>query len=165
MHHVAYFLVYNVLAKFQLFCIITCRDILYFVFWLPYCHTLWHHQYLICILQKLWISLERYEIWQKWKHHSSSLLKACQIHLFFDTSIFHFIGTLTHESFNQKFQVYSGHYVDPTRKGKQVNDNLAIRNGEWPIQKILKERINPRTVSVKGIVNKLNTMLWSHNFS
>ena len=39
---------------------------------------------------------------------------------------------LTHESFNQKFQVYSGHYVDPTRKGKQVNDNLAIRNDEWP---------------------------------
>ena len=94
MHHVAYFLVYNVLAKFQLFCIITCRDILYFVFWLPYCHTLWHHQYLICIIQKLRISLEQYEIWQKWKHHSSSLLKAFQIHLFFNTSIFHFIGTL-----------------------------------------------------------------------
>ena len=34
MHHVAHFLVYNVLAKFQLFCIITCRGILYFVFWL-----------------------------------------------------------------------------------------------------------------------------------
>ena len=32
MHHVAHFLVYNVLAKFQLFCLITCRDILYFVF-------------------------------------------------------------------------------------------------------------------------------------
>ena len=32
MHHVAHFLVYNVLTKFQLFCIITCRDILYFVF-------------------------------------------------------------------------------------------------------------------------------------
>ena len=79
---------------FQLFCIITCRDILYFVFWLPYCHTLWHHQYLICIIQKLWISLERYKISQKWKHHSSSLLKAFQIHLFFNTSIFHFIGTL-----------------------------------------------------------------------
>ena len=94
MHHVAYFLVYNVLAKFQLFCIITCRHILYFVFWLPYCHTLWCHQYLICIIQKLWISLERYEIWQKGKHHSSSLLKAFQIHLFFNTSIFHFIGTL-----------------------------------------------------------------------
>ena len=99
MHHVAYFLVYNVLAKFQLFCIIICRDILYFVFWLPYCHTLWHHQYLICIIQKLLISLERYEIWQKLKHHSSSLLKAFQIHLFFDTSIFHFIGTLTKQMF------------------------------------------------------------------
>ena len=82
-----------------LFCIITCRDILYFVFWLSYCHTLWHHQYLICIIQKLWISLERYEIWQKWKYHSSSLLKAFQIHLFFNTSIFHFIGTLTNKTF------------------------------------------------------------------
>ena len=69
---------------------------------------------------------------------------------------------LIHESFNQKFQVYSGHYVDPTRKGKQVNDNLANRNGEWPIQKILKERINPRTVSVEGIVNKLNTQCCDH---
>ena len=38
---------------------------------------------------------ERYEIWQKWKHHSSSLLKAFQIHLFFNTSIFHFIGILS----------------------------------------------------------------------
>ena len=82
------------LTKFQFHCSITCRNILYFVFWLPYCHTWWHHQYLICIRQKLWISLERYEIWQKWKHHSSSLLKAFQIHLFFNTSIFHFIGTL-----------------------------------------------------------------------
>ena len=82
------------LTKFQFHCSITCRNILYFVFWLPYCHTLWYHQYPICIIQKLWISLERYEIWQKWKHHSSSLLKAFQIHLFFNTSIFHFIGTL-----------------------------------------------------------------------
>ena len=30
----------------------------------------------------------------KGKHHSSSLLKAFQIRLFFNTSIFHFIGTL-----------------------------------------------------------------------
>ena len=63
------------------------------VFWLPYCHTLWRHLYLICIIQKSWISLERDEIWQKEKHHSS-LLKAFQIRLFFNTSIFHFIGTL-----------------------------------------------------------------------
>ena len=72
---------------------------------------------------------------------------------------------LTQESFNQKFQVYSGHYVDPTRKGKQVNDNLAIRNGEWPIQKILKERINPRTVSVERIINKLYTQCCDHTTS
>ena len=52
------------------------------MFWLPYCHTLWRHQYLICIIQKSWISLERDEIWQKGKHHSSSLLKAFQIRLF-----------------------------------------------------------------------------------
>ena len=83
------------LTKFQFHCSITCRNILYFVFWLPYCHTLRHHQYLICITQKLWISLERYEIWQKWKHYSSSLLKAFQIHLFFNTSVFHFMGTLS----------------------------------------------------------------------
>ena len=31
-NHMAHFLVYNVLAKFQLFCIITCRDILYWCF-------------------------------------------------------------------------------------------------------------------------------------
>ena len=79
------------LTRFQFHCSITCRDILYFVFWLPYCHTLWCHQYLICIIQKSWISLERDEIWQKGKHHSSSLLKAFQIRLFFNTSIFHFI--------------------------------------------------------------------------
>ena len=85
------------LTKFQFHCSITCRNILYFVLSLPYCHTLWHHQYLICIIQKLWISLERYEIWQKWKHHSSSLLKAFQINLFFNTSIFHFIGTLRYQ--------------------------------------------------------------------
>ena len=65
-------------------------DILYFVFWLPYCHTLWRHQYLICIIQKSWISLERDKIWQKGKRHSSSLLKAFQFRLFFNTSIFHF---------------------------------------------------------------------------
>ena len=97
MHHVAHFLVYNVLAKFQLFCVITCRDILYFVFWPPYCHTLRRHQYLIYIMQKSWISLEREEIWQKGKCYSSSLLKAFQIlSLFFNSSIFHFIGTLNH---------------------------------------------------------------------
>ena len=42
-----------------------------------------------------WISLERDEIWQKRKHHSSSLLKAFQIPLFFNASIIvHFICTL-----------------------------------------------------------------------
>ena len=90
-----HFLGYNMLTKFQFHCSITCRDILYFVFRLPYCHTLWRHQCLICIIQKSWISLERDEIWrQKGKCHSSSLLKAFQIRLFFNTSIFHFIGTL-----------------------------------------------------------------------
>ena len=49
----------------------------------------------ICIIQKSWISLEREEIWQKEKRHSSSLLKAFQISLFFNSSIFHFIGTLS----------------------------------------------------------------------
>ena len=50
-------------------------------------------KYLIWIKQKSWISLERDAIWQKGKHHSS-LLKAFQICLFFNTSIFHFIGIL-----------------------------------------------------------------------
>ena len=86
---------WNVLAKFQLFCSITCRDILYFVFWFAFCHTLWRHQYLVCIIQKSWISLERDEIWQKRKRHSSSLLEAVQIRLLFNTPIFHVKGTLT----------------------------------------------------------------------
>ena len=40
------------------------------------------------------ISGTTWDIWLKGKHHSSSLLKAFQIRLFFNTSIFHFIGTL-----------------------------------------------------------------------
>ena len=81
------------LTKFQFHCSITCRNILYFVLTSILSHLMTssvpnlHNT-------KLWISLERHEIWQKWKHHSSSLLKAFQIHLFFNTSIFHFIGTL-----------------------------------------------------------------------
>ena len=39
--------------------------------------------------------MKRDEIWQKGKRHSSSLLKAFQIRPFFNTTIFHFIGTLT----------------------------------------------------------------------
>ena len=74
---------HHYLQRYSLLCVFT-----------PYCHTLWRHQYLICIIQKSWISLERDEIWQKGKHHSSSLFKAFQIRLFFNTSIFHFIGTL-----------------------------------------------------------------------
>ena len=95
---------YNVLAKFQLFCVITCRDILYFVFWLPYYHILWRHLYLICTIHKSWISLERDEIWQKGKHHSSYFLKAFQT---FNTSIFYFVGTLTNKTLfnvNRKWQ-------------------------------------------------------------
>ena len=95
MHHLVHFFGYHMFTKFQFHCSITCRDILYFVFGLPYCHTLWRHQYLICVIQKSWISLERDAIWQKGKRHSSSLLKTFQIRLFFNTSIFHFIGTLS----------------------------------------------------------------------
>ena len=101
MHHVAHFLVYNLLAKFQLFCIITCRDILYFVFWLPYCHTLWRHQYLICIIQKFWISLERDEIWQKRKHHSSSLLKGLS-----NSPFFQYLNFSFHRHFNHLIVIY-----------------------------------------------------------
>ena len=94
-----HFLDYIMLTKFQFHYSITCRDILYFVFWLPYFHTLWRHQYLICIIQKSWIYLEQEEIWQRGKHYSSSLFKAFQMHLFFNTSIFHFISTLRFQNF------------------------------------------------------------------
>ena len=69
-------------------------------------HTFWRHEYLICIIQKSWISLERDKVWQKGKHHSS-LLKALQFRLFFNTSIFHFIGTLTLQNgqFGSKFKI------------------------------------------------------------
>ena len=91
-----------------------------FVFWLPYWHTLWRHQYLICIVQKSWISLERDEIWQKGKHRSSSLLKAFQIRLFFNTSIFHFIGTLKPSVLN-----YSSFRRNKWfSKSKRFGDNL-----------------------------------------
>ena len=56
-----------------------------------------------------WISLERDEIWQKGKCHSSSLLKAFQIGIFFNTSIFHFIGTLKKI---KKLYYYHYHYDD-----------------------------------------------------
>ena len=121
-----HFLGYNMLTKFQFHCSITCRDILYFVFWLPYWHTLWRHQYLICIIQKSWISLERDEIWQKGKHHSSSLLKAFQIRLFFNTSIFHFIGTLRANV--QKNQTLSGKF-----QNFKITQTLAISGPYWTI--------------------------------
>ena len=46
---------------------------------------------------KSWISLEREEIWQKGKRRSS-LLKAFQISRFFNSSIFHFIGSWKEQS-------------------------------------------------------------------
>ena len=54
---------------------------------------------------KILISLEWDEIWQKGKNHSSSLLKAFQIRLFFNTSIFHFIGTLTTKVCEDRFEL------------------------------------------------------------
>ena len=44
------------------------------------------------------------QIEKKGKHHSSSLLKAFHIHLFFNASIFHFIGTLRFKE--NKFVIY-----------------------------------------------------------
>ena len=67
---------------------------------------LWRHQHLICIIKKSWISLEQDEIWQKGKRHSSSLLKAFQIRLFFITSIFHFIGTLIYYILSMSLLIY-----------------------------------------------------------
>ncbi|KAJ7372556.1 hypothetical protein OS493_019067 [Desmophyllum pertusum] len=41
--------------------------------------------------------------------------------------------------------VYSGHYLDPNRKEKIIHENRSMNNGEWPVKKVVKERINPRT--------------------
>lgn len=49
--------------------------------------------------------------------------------------------------FHDEFQVYSGHYLDPNEREKQRLENEMKSGGEWPVKKILKERINPRTVS------------------
>jgi len=135
------------LNKFQLFCIITCRDILYFVFWVPYCHNLWRHQFLICIIQKSWISLEWDEIWQKGKHHSSSLLKAFQIHLFFNTSIFHFIGTL------KDIMGYRPPAYSPAIRWGQHTENIAI-----------KEFFNCKRSQHKNMkIHKCGVVLWNTN--
>ena len=105
------------------------------VFWLPYCHTLWRHQYLICIIQKSWISLEWDEIWQKGKRHSSSLLKAFQIRLFFNTSIFHFIGTLNNimmllGNLNKRpssLGVLAGQWLEHLTSVKEVADTVLVQ--------------------------------------
>ena len=45
-------------------------------------------------------------------------------------------------------QVYSGQYLNPMAKQTMAQDQLALRNGQWPIKKIVKERVNARTVSL-----------------
>ncbi|XP_073242963.1 uncharacterized protein [Porites lutea] len=41
--------------------------------------------------------------------------------------------------------VYSGQYLNPLARQTMVQDQLALRNGQWPIKKIVKERVNART--------------------
>ena len=67
-------------------CLVLCFD--------PHKHNLWRHQYLICILEETWISLGGKKILPKEKRHPSLLWKAFSISLFFNSFIFHFIGTL-----------------------------------------------------------------------
>ena len=47
------------------------------------------------------------KLWQQGKHRSSSLLKAFQIRLFFNTSIFHFIGTWTFSHILRQYKLFS----------------------------------------------------------
>ena len=75
---------HHYLQRYALFCVLTSILSHLMTSSVPYLHN-----------TKSWISLERDEIWQKGKRHSSSLLKAFQICLFFKTLIFHFIGTLS----------------------------------------------------------------------
>ena len=49
----------------------------------PHKHTLWYHQYLICILVETWISLGGKKILPKETRHSSLFWKAFSISLFF----------------------------------------------------------------------------------
>ena len=93
MHHVVYCMGLNGHAKsfhcvasfFPEICLVLCLD--------PHKHTLWRHQYLICILEETWISLGGKKILKKEKRHPSLLWKAFSISLFFNSLIFHFIGT------------------------------------------------------------------------
>ena len=56
---------------------------------------------------------------KKEKHHSSSLLKAFQIRLFFNTSIFHFIGT--------SFNLTNCYICVVTRKiSKTLNSSIRV---------------------------------------
>ena len=126
------------LTKFQFHCSITCRHILYFGFWLPYCHTLWRHQYLICIIQKSWISLKRDEIWQKGKGLSNS-------------PIFQYLSFSFHRHFNKRqyqscfglfyflsreFWVYFGKQQHGLLKTERLSSSYPTwrqrSNSEWP---------------------------------
>ncbi|KAL9955034.1 hypothetical protein ACROYT_G042636 [Oculina patagonica] len=48
--------------------------------------------------------------------------------------------------------VYSGHYLAPNERERQRLENECRDNGEWPIKKVLKERINPRMHSKEYLV-------------
>ena len=150
----AHFLVYNVLAKFQLFCIITCRDILYFVFWLPYRHTLWRHQYLICIIQKFWISLERDEIWQKGLSNSP---------------IFQFLNFLFHRHFK------SSSYIclpNTTRKFRVVlGEQIYLKDRAMKSVKMFKRFIEIsiyfcfRSSKINSLIERTEeSLLWAFFF-
>ena len=92
MHNVAHFLVYNVLAKFQLFCIITCRDILYFVSHLMTSSVPNLHNTKI-----LNISGTRGDMTKRKMPFFFTFKGLSNKPFFFNSSIFHFIGTLNNK--------------------------------------------------------------------
>ena len=94
--HVAHFLVYNVLANFQLFCIITCRDILYFVFFDFHLFQSRYDFHIVTLMTSSVLNLHNTKILNlsnemRYDKKENSIL---HFTLFFNTSIFHFIGTL-----------------------------------------------------------------------
>lgn len=56
------------------------------------------------------------------------------------------------------FQVYSGRYMTPTERERRSTENVAMSNGQWPVKKVIKERINHRTVSFYNIYNVIFNM-------
>ena len=61
-----------------------------------------------------------------------------------------FVFVFQAKSILEIFQVYSGPYLTPDMRERASTLNVARNSGQWPIKKVLKERINQRTVSHKS---------------